>query len=56
VVAKLFAAGLCINSALCLTRGRAHERLVEALNEVDESIVGIRDVTFGVTGTRAPGT
>lgn len=56
VVAKLFAAELHINSALCLTRGRAHERLVEAINEVDESIVAIRDVAFGLVGTREPGT
>lgn len=56
VVAKLFAAELRITSALCLTRGRAHERLVEAINEVDESIVAIRDVAFGLTGTREPDT
>ncbi|MCE0767635.1 hypothetical protein LWC35_32775 [Pseudonocardia kujensis] len=55
VVARLFAAELRINSALCLTRGKAHERLVEAIHEVDESIVAIRDVAFGLGGTRKPG-
>jgi hypothetical protein len=53
VVAKLFAAGLRLNGALSLTTGRAaRQRLTEAIDEVDESIVAIRNVAFGLTKDR----
>jgi hypothetical protein len=52
VVAKLFAAGLRLNGALSLTTGMARQRLTEAIDEVDESIVAIRNVAFGLTKDR----
>lgn len=52
VVAKLFAAGLRLNGALSLTTGTARQRLTEAIDEVDESIVAIRNVAFGLTRNR----
>jgi hypothetical protein len=55
VVRRLFSAGLALQSTLGLLDGhRAGENIQDALAELDQAILNLRDTVFGARSTDSP--